>query len=247
MSFFLERGSDVRRRLRNLLPPSFLRVVNRVRFWRYRHRFGRLGRRQTFSTIYKDHLFGEAPGELFYSGNGSVGSFADNYTDLVSALVREKEIRSIVDLGCGDFRIGSRLTPIADKYIGIDIVPDLISHHRANYSSDRVSFECLDIVDDPLPAGDLCLIRQVMQHLNNEEIAAILKKLRIYKWVLVTENVSSGDVRFPNIDHVHGPETRLVEGSGVFLTEPPFSVTAVRTWGLPYDATSILLTVLIAP
>ena len=128
---------------------------------------------------------------------------------------------------------------------GVDIVPDLIEHNRANHGSERASFVCLDIVDGPLPAGDLCLLRQVLQHLNNEEIATVLEKLTNYKWVLVTENVSAGGMKFPNVDHVHGPDTRLVEGSGVFLTEPPFSWSRLARGKLPYDATSILLTILI--
>jgi SAM-dependent methyltransferase len=225
---------------------SVLRAVNEVRFWRYRRRFGGLSRRETFTTIYEERLFGDLPGEGFYSGNGSTGYFADVYCTLVQDLVREKGIRSLVDLGCGDFRIGARLAPMVEKYTGIDIVPDLIGHHQANYASEVASFVCLDIVDDPLPVGDLCLLRQVLQHLNNAEIATVLKKLTAYKWVLITENVSAGEIRFPNVNHVHGPETRLVEGSGVFVTEPPFSMPAVRTWGMPYDATSVLLTTLIA-
>jgi hypothetical protein len=241
----LERGSSVRRRLRSLLPVSVLRAVNEVRFWPYRRRFGRLSRRDAFTTVYKERLFGDLPGEKFYSGNGSTGHFADVYCKLVEELVQEKGIRSLVDLGCGDFRIGSRLAPLVEKYIGIDIVPDLIEHNRANHGSERASFVCLDIVDGPLPAGDLCLLRQVLQHLNNAEIATVLKKLTNYKWVLITENVSAEGIKFPNVDHVHGPDTRLVEGSGVFVTEPPFSIAAARTWEMPYDATSILLTVLI--
>ncbi len=243
---FLGRGSDVRRRLRSLLPVSLLRAVNEVRFWRYRRRFGRLNRRDAFTTIYKERLFGDIPGEKFYSGDGSTGHFANVYCKLVEDLIREKGIRSLVDLGCGDFRIGACIAPLVEKYVGVDIVPDLIDHHQANRGSEQTSFACLDIVDDPLPAGDLCLLRQVLQHLNNDEIATVLEKLTAYKWVLVTENVSAGDVKFPNVDHVHGPDTRLVEGSGVFLTEPPFSLVAARTWKLPYDATSILLTILIA-
>jgi SAM-dependent methyltransferase len=204
-----------------------------------------LGRREAFDAIYKEQLFGTMRGQRFYSGAGSVGHFNDSYCELVAELIRERKIRSIVDLGCGDFRIGVRLAPLVDDYIGVDIVPDLINHNQREYGSNRVSFACLDIVDDPLPEGDLCLVRQVLQHLNNAEIAAVLNKLQLYKWALVTENVSAGEVKFPNVDHVHGPETRLVEGSGVFLTKPPFSLTALETWELPYDETSILLTVLI--
>ncbi len=203
-----------------------------------------MDRRSVFSTIYRDRIFGDLPGEQFYSGDGSVGAFADTYCRHVESLVRDKGIRSIVDLGCGDFRIGKRLAAMVPDYIGVDIVPDLIAHHRREYGAEHVCFECLDVVEDSLPPGDLCLIRQVFQHLNNAEISTVLAKLAPYELVLVTENVKAGPGTVPNIDHVHGPRTRLVEDSGVFLTEPPFSVESERVWQDPYDAKSVLLYVL---
>jgi hypothetical protein len=237
--------SSLKRRLRNALSGPALRTVNRLRFWRYRRRFSAMDRRTTFSTIYQNRIFGDLPGEQFYSGDGSMGVFADNYCRHIELLVREKGIRSIVDLGCGDFRIGKRLSAMVDTYCGVDIVPDLIAHHRREYGSPQVSFACLDIVEDPLPPADLCLVRQVFQHLNNAEIGAVLAKLGAYPWVLVTENVNAGPATVPNVDHVHGPRTRLVEDSGVFLAEPPFSVQPERIWQDPYDAKSVLLYVLI--
>ncbi|HEX4170516.1 MAG TPA: class I SAM-dependent methyltransferase [Bryobacteraceae bacterium] len=206
-----------------------------------------MDRRTAFAAVYREKIFGDLPGERFYSGDGSMGRFADVYCQQVEALVNEKGIRSIVDLGCGDFRVGARIAYLVEEYKGIDIVPDLIEHHRREYGSANISFDCLDIVEDPLPPGDLCLIRQVFQHLGNAEISAVLAKLVFYKWVLVTEDVPAGKIKFPNVDHIHGPRTRLVEDSGVFLTEPPFSVRAERTWEDPYDGKSVLLSVLIQP
>ncbi len=233
--------------VRHALPGPALRFINKIRFREYRRRFGALNRRDTFSTIYRDRIFGEAPGEAFYSGDGSTGRFADAYCEMVADLVQQHAIHSIVDLGCGDFRIGARLAPLVPRYRGVDIVPELIAHHQLEHASASISFDWLDIVEDPLPEGDLCLIRQVFQHLDNAEISAVLAKCKQYQFVLITENVTAGPIRFPNVDHVHGPKTRLVEGSGVFVTEPPFSRTALRRWELPYDETSILLTVLLKP
>ena len=233
--------------VRHALPGPALRFLNKIRFREYRRRFGAMNRRDTFCTIYRDRIFGDAPGEAFYSGDGSTGRFADAYCELVSDLVTQLAIRSIVDLGCGDFRIGARLAPLVLQYHGVDIVPELIAHHQREYASASISFDCLDVVEDPLPEGDLCLIRQVFQHLDNAEISTVLDKCKHYQWVLITENVTAGPIRFPNVDHVHGPKTRLVESSGVFVTEPPFSRPAIRTWQLPYDKTSILLTVLLKP
>jgi SAM-dependent methyltransferase len=242
-----KRGSPFRRAIRGFLPASALHAINHLRFAFYRRRFENLDRRELFSRIYKDRLFGSGHAEPFYSGDGSRGRFAEQYCELVSGLIRQEHIRSVVDLGCGDFCIGKRLAPLVDSYVGVDIVPELIEHHEATHASARVRFECLDIVEDSLPAGELCLIRQVFQHLNNAEISRVLEKVKSYRYVLVTENVPTGEIRFPNVDHVHGPETRLIDNSGVVLTEPPFSQDAAAIWRHPYDKTSILLTLLLAP
>ena len=233
--------------VRDAMPGPVLRIVNKLRFSRYRRRFGSMDRRATFSTIYRERIFGELPDAAFYSGDGSMERFADLYCRQVEGLVREHGIRSIVDLGCGDFRIGKRLAGLVEEYKGIDIVPDLIAYNQREHSSTHVRFDCLDIVEDTLPPGDLCLIRQVFQHLENREISAVLAKLNVYRWVLVTEDVPARQVKFPNVDHVHGPRTRLVEDSGVYLTEPPFSVRAERSWEDAYDGTSVLLSVLFKP
>ena len=108
---FLERGSNVRRRLRSLLPVSVLRAVNEVRFWPYRRRFGRLSRRDAFTTVYKERLFGDIPGEKFYSGNGSTGHFADVYCKLVEDLVQRK--RNTVACGLGLRRFSHWKSPCA--------------------------------------------------------------------------------------------------------------------------------------
>src|SRR5262249_6315737 len=74
------------------------------------------------------------------------------------------------------------------------------------------------------PDADLCLIRQVMQHLSNREISRLLKKTRKYAYVIVAEHQSEIDVT-PNIDIQHGHATRVdLHGSGVYLDKPPFSV-----------------------
>ena len=77
-----------------------------------------------------------------------------------------------------------------------------------------------------LPPADLCLIRQVFQHLSNQQIAEVLAKLGVFSHVIVTEHYPAqlrGCV--PNLDKPPGPDTRLLDGSAVFLDQPPFDGT----------------------
>ena len=85
----------------------------------------------------------------------------------------------------------------------------------------------LDIVAEALPDGDVCFVRHVLQHLSNEQILAILPKLRKYRWVFITEHYpTDGAAIEPNRDKVHGGYVRTVENSGVYLSAPPFALPA---------------------
>lgn len=182
-----------------------------------------------FTEVYARNDWGGQPGE-FYSGDGSIAPLAQPYVELICNFVREHNVQTIVDLGCGDFRIGEQLAACADKYIGVDIVPQLIERNRRQFGRDSVEFYCLDIIQDPLPAGDLCLIRQVFQHLSNQQISTVLGKLGQYRYVLVTEHYPAPTVAVvPNLDKPHGRDTRLTDNSAVVLDRPPFQVPNVQT------------------
>jgi hypothetical protein len=86
-----------------------------------------------------------------------------------------------------------------------------------------VQFACLDFLEDELPLGDVATLRQVFQHLSNDQISAALPKLARYKHLIVTEHVPRGPFR-PNVDKPMGPGTRLAEASGVVLGASPFEL-----------------------
>lgn len=81
----------------------------------------------------------------------------------------------------------------------------------------RASFKCADITKDPLPAADLCLVRQVLQHLSNGEIINVLANLRNFSQILISEDVPVQPKSF-NRDKPHGPDVRTYYGSGVYLS-----------------------------
>jgi hypothetical protein len=57
-----------------------------------------------------------------------------------------------------------RVSLISDAAILSEIVPGLIARNAAQFANERIEFRKVDIVIDPLPEGDLCIIRQVFQH-----------------------------------------------------------------------------------
>ena len=185
--------------------------------------------KQVFTEIYVKGLWGGNNGE-FSSGTGSRSeSIVSPYIDMVSRLSHSEGFQHsrFVDLGCGDFSVGRQLLPFCSSYVGVDIVTPLVEAHQRNFGNSTTSFICLDIVNEMLPDGDVCFIRQVLQHLSNEQITAILHKLTKYKAVFITEHYPDDDkLIVKNIDKVHGDDARARHGSGVFLKDPPFNLPA---------------------
>ncbi len=147
---------------------------------------------EVFGEIYREKKWSDdkAAGEAFCSGTGSTTeSIVEPYITAIS-----KELRSfaspvrVVDLGCGDFRVGSRLVPLCGHYTAVDVVPDLIAHLKATYQQHNLEFLHLDITHAPLPDGDVCLVRQVFQHLSNSQIEAVLAKMTRLFTSYITEH-----------------------------------------------------------
>jgi SAM-dependent methyltransferase len=194
----------------------------------------RLTTKEVFTKIYAENLWGERStydGSDFpyYSGPGSKEETTSPYVDCVNKFIETKGVRSVVDIGCGDFRVGSRIAHSSINYIGIDIVESLVQASQIKFGAENIMFRCLDITVDELPDGDLCLVREVFQHLSNAAISSVLSKARKYKWVIVTENLPGPIGSFkPNRDKPNGRDGRCVWNSGIVLSAPPFKFPNVE-------------------
>lgn len=179
-------------------------------------------REAVFREIYEKNLWGGEAGELS-SGSGSQDDVTAPYIALVRSLIESEGITTIADLGCGDFRVGRQIVSANVTYVGCDVVPSVIEANRSAYSSEHVAFQVLDIVTDPLPDADAAIIRQVFQHLSNAEIGSVLKKLKKYRVVLITDEQVRGDEAQANADIAPFHGTRRVFGQGLKLERAPFN------------------------
>jgi SAM-dependent methyltransferase len=193
----------------------------------------RLYRRRVFRHIYEWKSWG-LDRDGGYSGVGSTGEPAKVYVETMALIIVTvarvfREETTVVDLGCGDFRVGAsllaRLPPI--HYVGCDIVPEIIAENTRRYGAANVTFRCLDIVADDLPPGHVYLVRRVLQHLPNRDIAKVLAKLSAYQNVYVTEGQPEIREGAVNPDMPVGAEVRFNRksgrGRGVELDQAPYN------------------------
>jgi hypothetical protein len=221
--------SFVKSAIRRVLPRNLISAYTHYRRFTLARRNQRMTTEQVFTAIYSHNRWGGAPG-TFCSGDGShESSIVAPYVAKVTAELEQMDARAmtVVDLGCGDYSVGKQLSPSCGRYIGVDIVKALVAHNQAAFGSPKVSFQHANMVEDMLPDGDICFVRQVLQHLSNDQIAAVLPKLRKFRWCFITEHhPSPSSLCWPNNDKPHGDTIRISGGSGVFLDEPPFSIPA---------------------
>lgn len=181
----------------------------------------------TFDNIYSKKLWGkssESPQDV-YSGLGShdeaiVGPYVAALSDFFSKFDNKL---SAVDVGCGDFAVGRRIRHLFDNYTACDVSKVVIEAAKSKHSDSSVDFRHLDATSEELPRGDVVLIRQVLQHLDNRSIKKIVENFNgKYQYAVITEHLPLATNFSPNVDKPSGPDIRLSVGSGIILSEAPF-------------------------
>jgi SAM-dependent methyltransferase len=189
-----------------------------------------------FDRIYERGTWSNQGEEL--SGGGSYGKVADDYVAFLTAFIQERAVESILDIGCGDFNIGSRIAPLVERYTALDVSGRIIELNKRRFSAlANVEFRRADACTEPLPKADLITLRQVLQHLTNAQIEMILRNFERSgtRFALVTEHLAAQTPRFrANADlPAHSALTRVALGSGVVLNAPPFNREAPLVRSIP--------------
>jgi SAM-dependent methyltransferase len=169
-----------------------------------------------FREIYKNKIWGEK-GD-FFSGQGALPENTLKYRKFIENFIKEKKIKNAVDLGCGDFRVSKHINWGESTYLGVDVVPSLIKRNNKLYSNKNIKFIKKNIIEENLPDADLCIIKEVFQHLPNGAILKILKKIKKYRYVIITDSIVK------NNENNLNKEIKMGGGrEGMFLESPPFN------------------------
>jgi SAM-dependent methyltransferase len=219
--------------IKGILPDSVNSRIGTMLMLRRQRYLSQLGIQDAFDEIYKKKMWKQGDS---LSGVGSEGTLARDYIQFVLDYAQKHNIQTVVDAGCGDFSVGSQLAPRFERYSAFDISPHVIEINKKRFadlmSNHHVTFAVADMTTTALPACDLVLIRQVLQHLTNTQIEQILINLESSKWrrVLISEEVYDPENnQQPNIDlPSHGVANRVALESGVFIDREPFNRPAKR-------------------
>ena len=120
-----------------------------------------------FTNIYQKNIWGNG------SGKGSSPDYNKKYMDFLEGFIRDNNIKTIWDLGCGDWQFSQFIDWDGVDYTGVDCVKTVISDNIRDYSTDNIHFKHMDIsnsVEKIEPKRDLIILKDILQHWSNEDI-----------------------------------------------------------------------------
>ena len=191
-------------------------------------KYKNLSTEDVFDNIYEKGIWGKDEQSNSTSGTGShKAEIVDPYVNVVKKVITDNDIKTAVDLGCGDFAVGSLIVDCCETYNACDISNVILEKNRSKYQSPKLKFEKLDLSKDVLPHADIAFVRQVLQHLSNENIKSFVQQLndiKNFKYLLITEHLPFDKNFLPNKNKPNGPNIRIAINSGVILHNEPFNL-----------------------
>ena len=164
-----------------------------------------------FNDIYRRNLWKVG------SGTGSMPQYARSYMGYLQNFLRTNRIASVLDLGCGDWQFSRHLDWTGITYTGIDVSSVVLESTRS-FARPGVSFLEMDAARDTLPAAELLLAKDVLQHWPNEDVQRFLPQLSRFRLALITNGFPPTSQGRLNAD-IRAGDFRPID-----LSRPPFGL-----------------------
>lgn len=133
-----------------------------------------VGNGDIFRNIYDRNLWEDGG-----SGIGSAVKYSAKFIDYVRGVVHGKKV---LDLGCGDFRIGRELYQGTGEYTAVDVMADRFKYPR-NVRSVEADFSQPGVIaklfEEPY---DVVILKDVLMHWTDEEIRRFVREFLPLNW-----------------------------------------------------------------
>ena len=180
-----------------------------------------------FKTIYKHNLWNSNSGTS--SGPGFDMQHASPYLTFLSDFVKNKQIESILDVGCGDFNLMKHFNLTGIQYTGIDLVDELIQKNQLKYGKNNITFKATPIHDFTYSGSyDLIICKDVIQHWSIHSVKTFLKNIRNFKYCLLVNDYANSAYE----NKTHNTSILDSEYTVVDLQKDPYNLTCecVFSW-----------------
>lgn len=166
-------------------------------------RLARLGRRirgidehaRTFDRYYRSDVWLGGG-----SGSGSTPEVTASYRQFLTNFIKQRDVKSVVDLGCGDWQFSQMLDWTGIDYVGID-VSKVVLKNTSVFARPGIKFIEMNGVTGSVPGADLLILKDVIQHWTNDDIHRFIPSLNKFKYALITNgsHIGSCTTNTPNV------------------------------------------------
>lgn len=114
------------------------------------------------------------------SGPGSTPAFTAGYRQYLAQFLKDRGVKSVLDIGCGDWQF-SRLVDWKNvRYLGVDVVKPVIKTNRKEFGAGRRIFLERNFRDlgDTFAEYGLILVKDLLHHLDWEDSDWLVKALK---------------------------------------------------------------------
>jgi len=138
-----------------------------------------------FKLIYKFNLWAS---DESISGPGSEVYKTRAVVDFLTGFIKNRKIKTILDIPCGDFNWMQTVNLSGIQYLGGDVVEQLVRQNTKQFGTENISFEIMDIITGKLPDSDLMIVRDLFIHFSQENTQKAMKNIKNskIKYLLVT-------------------------------------------------------------
>lgn len=132
--------------------------------------------RKIFTEIFVKNIWNS---DESYSGTGSTIDQTKIVRQQLEYILDKYQIKSMLDIPCGDFNWMQKVKLDSIQYVGADIVKPVIKLNNKKYKHlPNFSFHNLDITKDKLPKVDLVFVRDCFVHLSYCEINQAINNIK---------------------------------------------------------------------
>jgi hypothetical protein len=128
--------------------------------------------KKVFTEIYESNSWTSSESR---SGLGSELLSTETIRKELPEVFKKFNIKSVLDIPCGDFNWMNNVDLKEVHYIGADIVENMIEDNKNNFKD--YEFKVLDITEDDLPEVDLIFARDILGHFDYENIEKTIKNI----------------------------------------------------------------------
>jgi len=155
--------------------PHLFNWAKNYYYFLYKAVLGKTQNEIIFTKIYRHNLWRN---NYTRSGDGSTLENTETIAKELPNLIRDLNSESFLDIPCGDFFWMKHVDLPVKKYIGADVVKELINENNKKYGSEKNTFLTLDITINDLPQADIIFCRDCLPHLPNSSIIAAFKQIK---------------------------------------------------------------------